>query len=154
MTSSLDTNILVYAADEDAAEHKAACIVVEEMLANPEEWILADQVLFEFYRAIRNSRIFRHPLGAQEAALRIQFLQSESGIARCCYELDQWDEVFSRLAERGTPAARIHDIVLGVTLKSNGVKRFFTRNTKDFHAIGFRELINPIDVSPSGMKQG
>ena len=50
-----------------------------------------------------------------------------------------------RLAERGTPAARTHDIVLGVTLKSNGVKCFFTRNIKDFHAIGFRELVNPID---------
>ena len=156
MMNSLDTNILVYAADEDAAEHKAASAVVDEMLANPGEWIIADQVLFEFYRALRNSRIFRHPLGAQEAALRLQFLQSESGVARCCYDLGQWEGVFSRLAERGTPASRTHDIVLGITLKSNGVKRFFTRNTKDFHAIGFRELINPIDVSPSrkgtGMK--
>lgn len=148
MMNSLDTNILVYAADEDAAEHKAASVVVDEMLANPREWILADQVLFEFYRAVRNARIFRHPLGAKEAALRIQFLQSESGVARCCYELAQWDAVFPRLADRGTPATRTHDIVLGVTLKSNGVKRFFTRNTKDFHAIGFRELLNPIDDSP------
>ena len=103
--------------------------------------------MFEFYRALRNSRVLRNPLGAREAALRIQFLQSESGVSRCCYELDQWEGVFSQLAERGTPAARTHDIVLGVTLKSNGVKRFFTRNTKDFHGIGFRELINPIDES-------
>jgi len=145
MRNSLDTNILVYAADEDAAEHKAASVVVDEMLANPSEWILADQVLFEFYRAVRNSRVFRHPLGAKEAALRVQFLQSESGVARCCYELGQWEEVFSRLADRSTPAARTHDIVLGVTLQANGVKRFFTRNTKDFHAIGFRELINPVE---------
>lgn len=143
--NSLDTNILVYAADEDAAEHEAASAVVGEMLANPGAWILADQVLFEFYRAIRNSRVFRRPLGAKEAAMRLRFLQNESGVARCCYDLDQWDGVFSRLAESGTPAARTHDIVLGVTLKSNGVKRFFTRNTKDFEGIGFRELVNPID---------
>lgn len=148
MMNSLDTNILVYAADEDAVEHKAASAVVDEMLANPEKWIIADQVLFEFYRAIRNPRILRHPLGAPEAALRLQFLQSESGVARCCYDLGQWDGVFSQLAESGTPAARTHDIVLGVTLKSNGVKRFFTRNTKDFHSIGFPELINPIDDHP------
>jgi predicted nucleic acid-binding protein len=146
MLNSLDTNILVYAADEDSIEHKAASAVVDEMLANPERWILADQVLFEFYRAIRSSRILRNPLSAPEAALRLQFLQSESGVARCCYGLDQWDGVFSHLSERGTPAARTHDVVLGVTLKSNGVKRFFTRNTKDFHSMGFPELINPIDT--------
>ena len=145
MMNSLDTNILVYAADEDAAEHEAASALVDEMLTNPMDWMIADQVLFEFYRAIRNPRIFRHPLGAQEAALRLKFLKSESGVARCCYDIDQWDGVYSRLAERGTPAARTHDIVLGVTLKSNGVKCFFTRNIKDFHAIGFRELVNPID---------
>jgi len=146
MTNSLDTNILVYAADEDAAEHKAASIVVEEMLANPRDWLLADQVLFEFYKALRNPRIFQHPLGAREAALRVRFLHSESGATRCCYELDNWDGVVARLAERGTPAGRTHDIVLGITLKSNGVDRFYTRNTKDFQEIGFVELINPIDV--------
>ena len=146
MTNSLDTNILVYAADEDASEHTAASIIVEAMLANPQDWLLADQVLFEFYRALRNPRIFHNPLGAREAALQVRFLHSESGVSRCCYELGNWDGVFARLAEHSTRAARIHDIVLGITLKSNGVDRFYTRNTKDFQEIGFIELINPIDA--------
>ncbi|MEX1117245.1 MAG: PIN domain-containing protein [Terrimicrobiaceae bacterium] len=149
--NSLDTNILVYAADADAIEHGAASAVIDEMLGNPEKWIIADQVLFEFYRAIRNSRIFLNPLGARDAALRLKFLQSESGVTRCCYDLDQWEPVFSQLSDRGTPAARTHDIVLGATLKSNGVKRFFTRNTKDFHSTGFEELINPIDDPPQNL---
>lgn len=146
MTSSLDTNILVYAADEDAAEHKAASLVVAEMLANPRDWILADQVLYEFYKALRNPRVFEHPLGAREASLRLQFLHSESGVARCCYELSNWENVFARLAERDTPPGRTHDIVLGITLKTNGTDRFFTRNTREFQEIGFHELVNPIDV--------
>lgn len=146
MMNSLDTNILVYAADEDSKENKAVAAVVHEMLANPGDWILADQVLFEFYRAIRNPRIFRHPLDAREAALKVRFLQRERGVARCCYDLDQWERVFPLLAAKITPAARTHNIVLGVTLKSNGVGRFYTRNTKNFHAIGFRDLVNPIDV--------
>ncbi len=146
MTNSLDTNILLYAADEDAAEHKAASTVVGEMLASPREWLLADQVLFEFYKALRNPRILHHPLDAREAALRVRFLHSESGVTRCCYDLDNWDAVFARLSERGTPAGRTHDLVLGITLKSNGVDRFYTRNTKDFQEIAFSELINPIDA--------
>ncbi len=145
--NSLDTNILVYAADEDSVEHKAARTVVEKMLANPEEWILADQVLFEFYRALRNSHIFRHPLDARGAASRMEFLYSKSGVARCCYELGYWESIYPLLANRKTPAARTHDIVLGITLKLNGVKCFFTRNTKDFKAIGFSQLLNPIDAA-------
>jgi predicted nucleic acid-binding protein len=145
--NSLDTNILVYAADEDAAEHRAAGAVVEEMLANPAEWILADQVLFEFYRAIRSPLIFPHPLGAIEAGRRLEFLQGRSGVARCCYELHHWDAVHTLLSDRRTPAARTHDVVLGITLRAHGVRRFFTRNTKDFRDIGFAELINPIDAS-------
>ena len=144
MTNSLDTNILVYAADEDAGEHASASVVVTEMLSNPGEWILADQVLFEFYKALRNPRIFHHPLDATEAALRIRFLHTESGVARCCYELGDWESVVSRLADPSTPAGRTHDIILGATLKANGVERFYTRNTKDFETAGFAELLNPI----------
>jgi len=144
MTNSLDTNILVYAADEDAEEHADASSVVTEMLSNPADWILADQVLFEFYKALRNPRIFRHPLDAAEAALRVRFLHTESGVARCCYELGDWERVMSHLANPTTPAGRTHDIILGATLRANGVKRFYTRNTKDFEKTGFAELLNPI----------
>jgi len=143
--NSLDTNILIYAADKDTSEHEVASAVVHEMLANPERWVLSDQVLFEFYRALRNPRIFRHPLPAADAASRIQFLQSQCGVARCCYGLDQWKDVFLHLQKNTTSAAQTHDIVLGVTLKAHGVKTFFTRNTKDFQKIGFQQLVNPID---------
>jgi hypothetical protein len=55
--NSLDTNILVYAANREAPEHGKALAVVRTMLAQPSEWILADQVLWEFYPALRHPRI-------------------------------------------------------------------------------------------------
>jgi predicted nucleic acid-binding protein len=146
MMSSLDTNILIYAADQDASEHPAAHAIVAEMLAQPDDWILADQVLFEFYKALRNPRVFLDPLNAPEAAHHVRFLQSESGVTRCCYGLEHWDRVFSHLQNPATPAGRTRDLVLGITLKAHGVGRFFTRNTKDFQSIGFAELLNPIDI--------
>jgi len=145
MTNSLDTNVLIYAANEDSREHLQALKVVQEMLANPESWILADQVLFEFYKALRNPKILEKPLTASEAAQRIRFLREDIGVARCCYELGDWAPVWEQLAQPATPAQRTHDIVLGITLKKNGVKSFYTRNTKDFQSIGFPDLINPID---------
>ena len=143
--SGLDTNILVYAADEDALEHPKAIQVVDMALANPGQWMMADQVLFEFYKALRSPRVFRRPLPADEAAERIRFLRTESGFLRCCHELDHWEKILPILEKRNTPYQRTHDIVLGTTLRLAGVTRFFTRNTKDFEGMGFAELINPID---------
>lgn len=40
--NSLDTNILIYAANRGAPEHAKALAVVRTMLAHPSEWILAD----------------------------------------------------------------------------------------------------------------
>lgn len=145
MTNSLDTNILIYAANEDSQEHAQALKIVQEMLANPQSWILADQVLFELYKALRNPRILEKPLTASTAAEHIRFLREDIGVARCCYELSDWAPVWEQLAQSTTPAQRTHDIVLGVTLKKNGVEAFYTRNTKDFQSIGFSNLINPID---------
>jgi predicted nucleic acid-binding protein len=57
--NSLDTNILIYAANSDAPEHAKALAVVNLMLANPSEWILSDQVLWELYKALRHPKILQ-----------------------------------------------------------------------------------------------
>lgn len=145
MLCSLDTNILVYAADQDAAEHSKALAVVDSALGAPENWIIADQVVFEFYKALRNPHIFRNPLHATQAARHIRFLREETGVPFCCYELPFWKSILSSLEQNDTPYQRTHDIVLAGTLKANGVTRFYTRNTTDFADAGFEELINPID---------
>lgn len=44
---SLDTQILVYALNRDCSEHDRARAVLEEMLAAPANWVLADQMLLE-----------------------------------------------------------------------------------------------------------
>jgi uncharacterized protein len=145
--NSLDTNILVYAANADCAEHAAAKALVDEMLERPEEWLLADQVLFEFYKALRNPRIFEKPLDAKAAARQVTFLCEESGVMRCCYTLEHWDAVIESLRDPRTPFQRTHDIILAETLKSHGVTRLYTRNVRDFEQAGFDDLINPIDNS-------
>lgn len=142
---SFDTNILIYAADEDCAEHDAAIGFMESALQEPENWIVADQILFEFYKALRNPKIFRSPLSAPEAAKRVRYVREHSGFAHCCYEWEQWNQLAPELAQKEFPYQRTHDLVLGITLKANGINRFYTRNTKDFFEIGFDELINPID---------
>jgi predicted nucleic acid-binding protein len=142
---SLDTNILLYAADEDCREHAAAIGFVNEALRSPADWLLSDQVLFELYAGLRHPRVFARPLSAVEAARRVAFLRQESGFAFCCHELRSGPTIHAALATPTFPRRRTHDLVLAVTLRSHGVKEFYTRNVADFRTAGFESVVNPID---------
>ena len=143
--NSLDTNILVYAANEDCDEHVKANHLVNDALSAPRDWIIAEQVLFEYYKALRHPKILSKPLTATAAATQIRFLREKSGFMICCYELTFWDDVVGSLSKHDFPYQRTHDQILASTLLRNGVKTFHTRNTKDFLGIGFERLVNPID---------
>ena len=149
--NSLDTNILVYAANEDCDEHAKANQLVNDALSAPRDWIIAEQVLFEYYKALRHPRILSKPLSAPAAAVQIQFLREKSGFMICCYEMFLWNRVFDHLSRQDFPYQRTHDQILAQTLLHNGVKTFHTRNTKDFVGIGFERVINPIDPADTGM---
>ncbi|CAN5374994.1 type II toxin-antitoxin system VapC family toxin [soil metagenome] len=145
MLCSVDTNILLYAANEDAEEHQPARKLIAGALQEPSKWIVADQVLFELYQALRNPGILQNPLSPEASAERLDFLHKQSGFLRCRYDAHCWNPVYEILSRPETPRQRTFDVVLGVTLARNGVTHFYTRNTKDFAGIGFKEVINPID---------
>jgi toxin-antitoxin system PIN domain toxin len=142
--NSLDTNILLYATNADCPEHPRARPVIEEMLAAPGQWVIADQVLFEYYRLVRNPAVLARPLSAAEAKKRLGFFRDESGVPHCGYEIALWPEIANQLGRPGFSAARTFDLVLAVTLKAAGVRRFYTRNVRDFRPFGFFEVVDPL----------
>ena len=143
--NSPDTNILIYAANSAAPEHAKALALVDRMLAKPGEWIIADQVLWEFYKALRHPKILQKPRSAAQAAVHIRFLREQSGVACCAYETSHFSDVVALLEKPKFPYQRTHDAVLGATLRRHGVKVFYTRNVKDFGDAGLPSIINPID---------
>ena len=61
MRRGLDTNILVYALDSEAGgKHDIAIEIVEHMLRNPEEYVVATQVLAETLYVVKRKRIGEH----------------------------------------------------------------------------------------------
>ncbi len=142
---SLDTNILIYAVNQGCPEHDRARRVYEAILENPVEWIICDQVLFEFYRALRNSRILERPLDHTAALKQIRFLREESGILHCGYDSRFWEKIVVAMVGSDRASTHIFDRILAITLLSNGVTTFHTRNTRDFSEFPFKELVNPID---------
>lgn len=142
---SLDTNILLYAANEDAPEHDVCKAFLQKVIENPMDWVIADQVYLEFYRAIRSPRVISNPLSAVQAASHVSLLRDGMGIMHCGYTSECWNRLLNYLQEEDFPYRRTHDAVLASTLLSHGVRIFYTRNIKDFATAGFQEVKNPID---------
>lgn len=143
--SSLDTNILLYAANEDAPEHGVCKTFLEGVVSSPADWIIADQVFLELYRALRNPKVMSCPLSSGDAVRHLSILRDEMGIMHCGYSTECWSGLMRKLERDDFPSRRTHDAVLAATLMSHGVKTFYTRNTKDFLDAGFQKLINPVD---------
>ena len=142
---SLDTNILLYAANEDAPEHEVCKDLLQKVILDPTDWIIADQVYLELYRALRSPRVMSNPLPSKSAARYVATLRDELGISHCGYDSACWKGLIRSLEADDFPYRRTHDAVLAATLLNHGVKTFYTRNTKDFDAAGFETLINPVD---------
>ncbi len=142
---SLDTNILLYAANEDAPEHGICKEFLQKVIENPVDWVIADQVYLELYRALRSPKVMSHPLSAVEAAGHVSLLRDGMGVMHCGYTTECWDRLLGHLQAEDFPYRRTHDAVLAATLLSHGVRTFYTRNTKDFMSAGFDRVTNPVD---------
>jgi len=145
MLSSFDTNILIYAANEDCPEHEICKSFLSQAVSDPDQWIVADQVYLELYRALRNPRVLRLPLNAVKAAAHIELLREGLGFLHCGYVVKCWGAVMTQLKQGDFPYQRTHDTVLAATLMQHGVKIFYTRNTKDFINCGFQQVVDPLE---------
>ena len=135
--------MLIYAANESCEEHAVARELAESLLAEPQNWMLSDQVLFEYYRALRNPVILERPLSARQAANQVRFLREEAGCLHCAYSLNLWDSVSPYLSKESLRGIGAFDAILAVTLKANGITQFYTRNVREFKRFGLFEVINP-----------
>jgi uncharacterized protein len=62
-----DANLLLYAYNEDAAEHAAARRWLEQQLSAPEHFCLSWQTVTAFLRIGTNARAFAQPFSVEEA---------------------------------------------------------------------------------------
>lgn len=145
---SIDTNILLYATNRDCPEHVSARALVDRALAEPHQWIIADQVYFELYRLLRSRTVLSRPLSPGDATRVIEYYREHSGWGRCAWDIELFERIRMHLAQ-DTGGRIVFDVVLAATLHDAGVQRLYTRNTKDFEGLGWFGVENPIDEEPS-----
>ncbi len=141
---SLDTNILLYAINQDCAEHEACKRLIAEALASPATWTVAEQVWFELYRLLRHPRVLSRPLDAVTAADTIAWYRDRSGWTTCAWTPATMSRLHTLWRSPEFPARRTFSAVLALSLRAHGVTRLYTRNVRDFEDAGFAEVIDPV----------
>lgn len=144
----VDTNVLVYAAGEDFAEHRACRTLLETWRASVYPWYLTWPILYEFLRVVTHPRVFSRPWDLSGAFSFVDSLLDSPGLTMLV-ESSRHRQVFEQLVREipDLSGNLLNDTHTAVLMREHGIRRICTRNT-DFHRFSFLEVIDPLRVQP------
>lgn len=139
-----DTNVLIYAADEDS-EFRDPCLrTIEEARRDPSPAFLTWNICYEFLRVTTHRRVFRSPWTPAEARGFIGAMLSSPGISLLLATPRHAAVLEHTVAElpdvRGN---QMHDLHTAVLMREHGVSRICTRDT-GFHRFPFLTVVDPL----------
>ncbi len=144
----VDTNVLVYAADERASEHDRCRTLLESWRSQSGAWYLTWGVCYEFLRVVTHPRVFRRPWSAREAHQFVTAVLESPGVGVLSPTPRHPAVLRSVIDEVPLLAGNLlHDTATAVLMREHGIRRICTRDT-DFHRFPFVEPIDPMTGEP------
>jgi uncharacterized protein len=139
----VDTNILVYAADEDSPFHVACLDWLESRRVRADAWYTTWNVLYEFLRVTTHPRVMRRPWNISGAWQFVITLLDSPGLGILVPTQRHAEVAGQVIAEVPHLAGNlIHDAHTAILMREHGIRRICTRDT-DFHRFPFLEVIDP-----------
>jgi hypothetical protein len=144
----VDTNVLVYAADESAPEHERCRALLEAWRRRSGAWYLTWGIGYEFLRVVTHARVLRHPWTMDEGVRFLAALQ-ESPSLGVLVPTGRHARVLADVVADvpGLAGNIVHDTQTAVLMREHGIRRICTRDT-DFHRFPFLEPIDPLRAEP------
>ena len=142
-TSLLDTNVLVYAADETSPFHPAAKAIREKGLRGEVSICVCPQVLIEFFAVVTDSKRVSNPRTQEEAQLEIEKYTHSENISKIYPAPNILERILDLLKKCNVTKQEIFDLQLVATMLSNNITRVYTYNKDDFIKFGEIEVLSP-----------
>ncbi len=144
----VDTNVLVYAADESAPEHTRCRTLMEGWRRRNGAWYLTWGICYEFLRVVTHPRVMRRPWTMDAAVGFLAVLQASPGLG-VLVPTDRHPLVLADVAREvpGLSGNIVHDTHTAVLMREHGIRRICTRDT-DFHRFPFLEPVDPLVAEP------
>lgn len=140
----VDTNILVYAADQDSQFHSRCRELMEEWRGQASPWYVTWGILYEFLRVITHPRVFRKPWSIIKAWGYVKAILGSSSLG-ILIAGERHAAVAAEVIE-GLPSLSgnlLYDAQTAVLMREHGIRRIYTRDT-DFHRFPFLEPVDPV----------
>jgi len=143
MSFSVDTNVLLYASDQQSPFSERATAFLSERASGSEVFYLTWPTILGYLRIATHSRIFAAPLSPDEAMCNIQSLLDRPHV-RALGEDDGFWDVYRAVAD-GVPLRgnAVPDAHVAALLRQHGVATLYT-NDADFKRFSFLRVINPV----------
>ena len=139
----LDTNVLVYAADETSPFHQTARVLREKGLKGEALLYVCPQVLNEFFAIVTDPKRVGNPRTQSEALLEIEKYFRSKTILKIYPGPDIIERSLELLRRYEITRQEIFDLQLVATMLSNNVTRLYTFNQEDFSKYKEIEVIVP-----------
>lgn len=143
----VDTNILIYAANADAPEHRTCRQWLNSWRSRAGAWYLTWHICYEFLRVATHPRVLERPLTANEAWRFLQRVLESPG-ASLLLPTERHAAVLAELIAR-VPDLRgnlLHDAATVVLMHEHGISRIYTRDV-DFRRFPDIEPLDPLATS-------
>jgi toxin-antitoxin system PIN domain toxin len=140
----VDTNILVYAADEDSPFHSRCRELMEEWRGQASPWYVTWGIWYEFLRVITHPRVFRKPWSIIKAWSYVEAVLSSPSLGI----LIAGERHAAVAAEviKSLPSLSgnlLHDAQTAILMREHGISKIYTRDT-DFHRFPLIEPVDPV----------
>ncbi len=140
----VDTNLLLYAAIKDFAEHHRCRALLESWRQDPLPWHMGWTTVYEFLRVSTHPAVFEHPWSLSEAWRFLQAATAGPGFS-FLRPTDRHAEVVGEII-RLVPQLKgniVHDLHLAALMREHGIQEIRTADT-DFHVFPFLRVVNPL----------
>lgn len=139
----VDTNILVYAANENSPFQKACGERIAEWQGQDSVWYLTWGIVYEFLRVTTHPRVFRRPLSAGQAWAFIEALLASPSLG-FLVPTERHRTVLSQVLAQAPLISGnlLHDAHTAVLMREHGILRIYTRDM-DFHRFPFLQPVDP-----------
>lgn len=140
----VDTNVLVYAADEDSSFHEQCFDLVEAWRADESAWYATWGIVYEFLRITTHPKVLRKPWKATKAWTFVDALLASPGLGMLT-PTERHAGIAAKVIEEMPHLSGnlLHDAHTAVLMREHGIRRIYTRDT-DFHRFPFLEPVDPV----------
>jgi uncharacterized protein len=130
LSATVDTNILLHAANADDESHTVARGLLERLAGGPDLLYLFWPTIMGFLRIATHPAIFPHPFSTEEAVAAITGLIDRPNV-RTPSEQDGFWGLYCSTADSQTRGNHIPDAHLAALMRQHGITVIYTRD-RDF----------------------